>query len=68
MSGGEYERGVATRSLEFFLIYVSENAFQAILKHIFPYLITPILSKIRHSNTVFLTIILHFLVVLLMLW
>ena len=68
MSGGEYERGVATRSLEFFLIYVSENAFQAILKHIFPYFITPILSKVRHSNTVFLTIILHFLVVLLMLW
>ena len=35
----------------FFKIYVSENAFQAILKPIFPYSITSILSKVRHSNT-----------------
>ena len=34
----------------FFLIYVSENAFQAILKPSFPYSITSILSKVRHSN------------------
>ena len=31
-------------------IYVSESAFQAILKPIFPYSITSILSKIRHSK------------------
>ena len=37
----------------FFKIYVSENAFQAILKPIFPHLITSILSKVRHSNTLF---------------
>ena len=30
--------------------YVSENAFQAILKPFFPYSITSILSKVRHSN------------------
>ena len=34
----------------FFKIYVSENAFQAILKPIFSYSITSILSKVRHSN------------------
>ena len=34
-------------------IYVSENAFQAILKPIFPYSITSILRKVRHSNTLF---------------
>ena len=34
----------------FYKIYVSENAFQAILKPIFPYSITSILSKVRHSN------------------
>ena len=34
----------------FFKIYVSENAFQAILKPSFPYSITSILSKVRHSN------------------
>ena len=33
-------------------IYVSESAFQAILKPIFPYSITSILSKIRHSKKV----------------
>ena len=49
-------------------IYVSENAFQAILKPIFPYSITSILSKARHSNTLFLTIILHIIVVLLVLF
>ena len=31
-------------------IYVSESAFQAILKPIFPYSITSILSKFRHSK------------------
>ena len=35
---------------KFFKIYVSENAFQAILKPSFPYSITSILSKVRHSN------------------
>ena len=40
----------------FFKIYVSENAFQAILKLIFPYSITSILSKVRHSNTLFFAI------------
>ena len=34
-------------------IYVSKNAFQAILKPIFPYSITSILSKVGHSNTLF---------------
>ena len=29
----------------------SENAFQAILKPFFPYSITSILSKVRHSNS-----------------
>ena len=37
-------------------IYFSENAFQAILEPIFPYSITSILSRVRHSNTLFLTI------------
>ena len=40
----------------FFKIYVSENAFQAILKPIFPYSVTSILSKVRHSNTLFFAI------------
>ena len=40
----------------FIKIYVSENAFQAILKPIFPYSITSILSKVRHSNTLFFAI------------
>ena len=35
---------------KFLKIYVSENAFQAILKPSFPYSITSILSKVRHSN------------------
>ena len=35
---------------KFFKIFVSENAFQAILKPFFPYSITSILSKVRHSN------------------
>ena len=34
----------------FFKIYVSENAFQAILKPFSPYSITSILSKVRHLN------------------
>ena len=68
--GGEYERegGVnppligAGVSPGFFLkIYVSENAFQAILKPIFPYSITSILSKIRHSHTLFFAINFSFL-------
>ena len=33
---------------------LSENAFEAILKPIFPYCITSILSKVRHSNTLVL--------------
>ena len=33
-----------------FKIYVSKNAFQAILKPFFPYSITSILNKVRHSN------------------
>ena len=37
-------------------IYISENAFQAILKPIFPYSITSILNKVRHSNTLFLAV------------
>ena len=41
---------------KFFKIYVSENAFQAILKPIFPYSITSILSQVRHSNTLFFAI------------
>ena len=39
--------------VKFCKIYVSENAFQAILKPIFPYSITSILSNVRHSNTLF---------------
>ena len=35
---------------EFFKIYVSENAFQAISKPFFSYSITSILSKVRHSK------------------
>ena len=34
----------------FLKIYVSENAFQAFLKPSFPFSITSILSKVRHSN------------------
>ena len=41
---------------KFFKIYVSQNAFQAILKPIFPYSITSSLSKDRHSNTLFFAI------------
>ena len=40
----------------FFKIFVCENAFQAILKPIFPYSITSISSKVRHSNTLFFAI------------
>ena len=40
---------------------MSENAFQAILKPIFPHSITSILSKVRHSNTLFLIISFPFL-------
>ena len=58
-SGGVWEggggrahwSGVRGSSPEiFFKIYVSENAFQAILKPSFPYSITSILSKVSHSN------------------
>ena len=45
--------GWRTSPRKFCKIYVSENAFQAILKPIFPYSITSILSKVRHSNTLF---------------
>ena len=34
----------------FFKIYVSENAFQAILKPFFPYSLTSNLSRVRHPN------------------
>ena len=45
------EGGVRGRSPgNFFKIYVSANAFQAILKPLFPYSITSVLSKVRHSN------------------
>ena len=57
--GASCERGKSMRMgvgppPEKMKIYVSENAFQAILKPIFPYSITTILSKVRHSNTLFL--------------
>ena len=48
--------GPGTSPEFFFKIYISENAFQAILKPIFPYSITSILSKVRHSNTFFFAI------------
>ena len=44
------EGGPGELPLKFFKIYVSENAFQAILKPFLPYYITSILSKVRHSN------------------
>ena len=52
MSGGRgsLEGGLGELPRNFFKIYVSENAFQAILKPSFPYSITLILSKVRHSN------------------
>ena len=59
MRGGEPPliRGVRGSSPgKFFNIYVSENTFQAILKPIFPYSITSILSKVRHSKTLFFAI------------
>ena len=59
--GASHEWGKSMRagvgpSLEKMKIYVSENAFQAILKPIFPHSITSILSEVRHSNTLFLAI------------
>ena len=55
-SGGRvWERGLDLPRKKM-KIYVSENAFQAILKPIFPYSMTSILSKVRHSNTLFLAI------------
>ena len=63
---GEYERGVEPPShigdseglsRKYFKIYVSENAFQAILSPFFPYSINSILSKVyRHSKTLFFAI------------
>ena len=41
---------------KFFKIYVSERAFQSILKPIFPYSLTSILNKVRQSNTLFFAI------------
>ena len=51
MRGGAHWRGSggAPPDFSFFKIYVSENAFQAILKPIFSYSITSIL-RVRHSN------------------
>ena len=46
-------RGPVASPGKFDKIYVSKNAFQAILKPIFPYSITSILSKVGHSNTLF---------------
>ena len=61
--GGEYERGVEPAPLfrrpppeNLFKIYVSESAFQAMLKPFSPYSITSILSEVRHSNTLFFAI------------
>ena len=56
VSGGRvWEGGGTPRSLNlprnFLKIYVSENAFQAILMPFFPCFITSILIKVRHSNT-----------------
>ena len=48
--GGSLEGGSGDFPRNFFKIYVSENAFQAILKPSFPYSITSILSKVRHLN------------------
>ena len=51
MEGKAHWRGVRGSSPGiFFKNYGSENAFQAILKPSFPYSITSIISKIRHSN------------------
>ena len=47
---GGGEGGVRGPPPNFFQTYVSENAFQAILKPFFPYSITSILNKVRHSN------------------
>ena len=44
------EGGSGELPRNFFKIYVSENAFLAILKPSFPYSITSILSKVKHSN------------------
>ena len=59
--GASHEWGKSMRAgvgppLEKMTIYVSENAFQAILKPIFPYSITSILSKVRRSNSLVLAI------------
>ena len=48
--GGSLEGASRDLPRSSFKIYVSENAFQAILKPSFPYSITSILSKVRHSN------------------
>ena len=45
-----WKEGSGELPRNFFKIYVSENAFQAILKPSFPYSITSILSTVRHSN------------------
>ena len=59
--GASHEWGKSMRAgvgppLEKMKIYISENAFQAILKPIFPYSITLILNKVRYSNTLFLAV------------
>ena len=48
--GGSLEGASRDLPRNSFKIYVSENAFQAILKPSFPYSINSILSKVRHSN------------------
>ena len=50
MSGGLIGGGFGGAPPKIFKIYVSENAFQAIFKPSFPYSITSVLSKVRHSN------------------
>ena len=52
MRGGQNPPLIGPTPGIFLKIYVSENAFQAILKPLFPYSITSILSKVRHSNPI----------------
>ena len=53
-------RGPRASPGKFCKIYVSENVFQAILKPIFPYSLTSILTKVRYSNTLFFAFIFSF--------
>ena len=55
---GERMRGSleGVRGLSLEMAFRNEIAFQAIFEAHFPYSITSTLSKVRHSNTLFLTI------------